>query len=109
MPEVTRVIREELLKLSFEGMRGTVEFNENTLDGANVTVIDISQVLRVGNSLTYGSVGYFDPSMNKPLVLYPNSSLIQAKFDQKYVTPHLSLGIIAVIIAHLLHFLLMLY
>ena len=102
MPEITRIVREELLKLSFEGMRGTVEFNENTLDGANVTVIDISQVLQVGNDYVHGSIGYFDPSITNPLVLYPNSSLIQGKFRLKYVTPHLSLGIIAVIVIAIL-------
>ena len=98
MPEVTQIVREELLKLDFEGMRGRVRFSEETLDGANVTVIDIYQVL----STAYDVVGVYDPLRAKPLTLYPNASFIPAEFDPVYLTPHISLGIIVVIAVTLL-------
>ena len=99
MPEITEIVREELLKLSFEGMRGRVEFSEETLDGANVTIIDIYQVLEVeSGTYAYDSVGYYDPSLDIPLVLYDNASLIGAEFRQQYIKPHLSLGVIAMLI-----------
>ena len=98
MPEITQILRDELLKLSFEGMRGRVRFSEVTLDGANVTVIDIYQVLDIGDSLTYGAVGFYDPTLDTALVLYPNASLLQADFNLKYITPHISLGVIIMIV-----------
>ena len=94
MPEITQILREELLKLSFEGMRGRVQFNEPTLDGANVTVIDIYQVLDIDGSLSYGAVGFYDPTLDTALVLYPNASLLKADFNLMYITPHISLGVI---------------
>ena len=94
MPEITQILREELLKLTFEGMRGRVQFNESTLDGANVTVIDIYQVLDIDGSLSYGAVGFYDPTLDTALVLYPNASLLKADFNLKYITPHISLGVI---------------
>ena len=102
MAEITQLVREELLKLSFEGMRGRVEFSEETNDGANVTVIDIYQVMDNEGSYVYGSIGYHDPSMGYPLVLFPNASLIQADFTQKYIKPHLSVGIIVILLTTVL-------
>ena len=98
MPEITQILREELLKLSFEGMRGRVQFSESTLDGANVTVIDIFQVLDIDGSLIYGAVGFYDPTLDTALVLYPNASLLQADFNLKYITPHVSLGVVVMIV-----------
>ena len=98
MPEITQILREELLKLSFEGMRGIVQFSEATLDGANVTVIDIYQVLDIDGSLINGTIGYYDPMSDTALILYPNASLLQAVFNLRYTTPHISLGIITMIV-----------
>lgn len=97
MPEITQILREELLKVSFEGMRGRVQFSETTLDGANVTVIDIYQVLKFDGSLSYGAVGFYDPTLDTTLVLYPNASLLQPDFNLKYITPHISLGVIVMV------------
>ena len=95
MPEVTRVIKEELLNLSFKGMRGRVEFSRETHDGANVTLIDMYQVFDNGD---VNIVGFYNPhrSVDQPLVLYDAASLIPAEFDQEYITPHVSLGVILV-------------
>ena len=103
MPEITQIVREELLKLNFEGMRGRVDFSEETLDCALVTVIDIYQVVSVEGNSIYGSIGHYDPSVDTPLVLYPNASLIQADFSQTYAKPHLSLGIIAIVLIVVLY------
>ena len=43
-PDITEVIRDELLKVRFEGVRGTIRFNRTTLDGVDVTVLDMFQV-----------------------------------------------------------------
>ena len=97
MPEVTQIVREELLKLDFEGMRGRVQFSEETLDGVNVTVIDIYQVLNT-RGIVYDVVGFYDPLSDKPLLLYPNASLIPARFDLLYLTPDFSLGLVVVLL-----------
>ena len=93
MPEITRVIKEELLNLSFEGMRGRVEFSRETHDGANVTLIDMYQVF---NNNDVGLVGFYTPnrSVEQPLTLYNINTLIPAEFDKKYIMPHVSLGVI---------------
>jgi hypothetical protein len=96
MPEITRVIKEELLSLSFEGMRGRVEFSRETHDGANVTLIDMYQVFNNGD---VDLVGFYTPnhSVEQPLVLYNTDTLIPAEFDEIYIMPHVSLGVITVI------------
>ena len=100
MPEVTQIVREELLKLDFEGMRGRVQFSKETLDGANVTVIDMYQASDIGSS---GIIGFYDLLLAKPLTLYGNGSLLtQAIFNQIYITPHLSLGIVVIILTTVL-------
>ena len=96
MPEITRVIKEELLNLSFEGMRGRVEFSRETHDGANVTLIDMDQVFNISGVGV--NVGFYNPnrSVEQPLVLYDTAVLIPAEFEQNYLTPHVSLGVITV-------------
>ena len=102
MPEITQILRKELLKLSFEGMRGKVQFSEATLDGANVTVIDIYQVLNVDGQLTSGAIGFYDPTLDAALVLYPNASLLEGDFNLNYIKPHISLGVIAMVVVGVL-------
>ena len=96
MPEITRVIKEELLNVSFEGMRGRIEFSRETHDGANVTLIDMYQVFSNGD---VDVVGFYTPnrSVEQPLVLYDAATLIPAEFDQIYIMPHVSLGVITVL------------
>ena len=93
MPEITKIVKEELLSLSFEGMRGRVEFSEKTNDGANVTVIDMYQILSKDMN-DMGIVGFYNPLMVEPLVLYANATLIQDNFDLDYIMPNVYLGII---------------
>ena len=100
MPEITKIVKEELLSLCFEGMRGRVKFSRETHDGANVTLIDVYQVFNVGSDADIDIVGFYNPnpgSLEPALVLYDNASLIPAEFDLVYVTPHVSLGVITVI------------
>ena len=98
MPEITEIVREELLKLRFEGMRGRVEFSEKTHDGVNVTIIDINQILNISQADNLGGVGYYDPLAAEPLFFYPNESLLErADFDIEYITPPLSLGVVVII------------
>ena len=103
MPEITRVIKEELLNLSFEGMRGEIKFSGETHDGANSTIIDIYQVLNT-SAPDYSLVGEHNPSLQgSPLEFDHNALLLtQANFDLIYVIPHYSIGILVVIAAMLL-------
>ena len=107
MPEITSILREELLKLSFEGMRGRVEFSEKTHDGANVTIIDIYQVLNASTA-DIGMVGYYDPLSDDPLVLFPNATiLLRADFELDYTSPPVFLGVLVMIAVSLLFIILL--
>ena len=98
MPEITRVIKEELLKLSFEGMRGRIEFSNETHDGANVTLIDMYQVFDSGGDTgpINELVGFYTPNRSdeQSLVLFDTATLIPSEFDKTYVIPNVSLGVI---------------
>ena len=89
MPAITQIVREELLNLSFEGMRGRVEFSDATHDGTNVTFFDMHQTF----SAT-GIVGYYDTN---GLTLLRNASLIPAEFDLHYLHPSTALGVIVMV------------
>ena len=104
MPEITRLIKEELLNLSFEGMRGRIEFSRKTHDGANVTIIDIYQVLDTSAPDYSIVVGEYNPSIqDNPLNFFHNNILLeQANFDLIYVKAYYSLGSLVVIAAALL-------
>ena len=100
MPEITEIVREELLKLSFEGMRGRVEFSEKTHDGINTTVFNIYQAL---DGKSYGLVGEYNPTSEQPLNLFSNESLIdQDSFNLVFLNPHISLGVLTTAAATLL-------
>ena len=88
MPAITQKVREELLKLSFEGMRGRVQFSKTTHDGSNVTYFDMYQTLTTGSGSSI--VGYYN-NING-LTLLQNASLIKAEFDFEYLQPHAALG-----------------
>lgn len=92
MPAITRIVREELLNLSFEGMRGRVEFSIATHDGTNVTFFNMYQTFSADADT--GIVGYHD--MNG-LTLLPNASLLPAEFELDYLHPSTALGVIVMI------------
>ena len=96
MPETTEIVREEILKLRFEGMRGRVQFSRETHDGAEVTIIDIYQVSE-GNS--NGIIGFLDPWNSPDIELLKNASLIPGHFDRR---PHISFGIIITVVVSIL-------
>jgi hypothetical protein len=99
MPEITRVIKEELLNLSFEGMRGRIEFSRETNGCVNSTIIDVYQVINSNTSL----VGEYNPLLqDNPLRIRDDALLIQANFDLDYVIPDYPIGIFVVIAAMLL-------
>ena len=106
MPEITRVIKEELLSLSFEGMRGRVEFSGGTNDCINSTIIDVYQVLNLNTSAPdyYYRVGEYNPLLqSSPLRFYRDDVLLtQANFDLNYVMPNYFIGIFVVVTAILL-------
>ena len=103
MPEVTRVIKEELLSLSFEGMRGRIEFSRETNDCTNSTIIDLFQVFNTSER-NYMLVGEYNPSLQgSPLRFFKTDLLLtQAYFDLNYVIPDYSIGVLVVIAALLL-------
>ena len=96
MPEITEIVKEEILNLSFEGMSGRVQFNRETHDGVQVTIIDIYQVSESNN---YGIIGYLDPLNNPGIHFLENASLIPGHFDQR---PHISFGIIVMVVVAIL-------
>ena len=96
MPETTEIVREEILKLRFEGMRGRVQFSRETHDGDEVTIIDIYQVSEGNN---YGLIGYLDPLSSPDIQLLKNASLIPGHFDRR---PHISFGIIITVVVSIL-------
>ena len=89
MPAITQIVREEVLNLSFEGMRGRVEFSNATHDGTNVTFFDIHQTFSAGEDT--GIVGYYDTN---GLSLLENASIIPVEFDVHYLHPCTALGVI---------------
>ena len=96
MPETTEIVREEILNLRFEGMRGRVQFSRETHDGAEVTIIDIYQVSEGNN---YGLIGFLDPLNSPDIKLLQNASLIPGYFDRR---PHILFGIIITIVVSVL-------
>ena len=97
MPEITKIVKKEILILDFEGMRGRVQFSSKTHDGADVTIIDVYQVDESDN---YGLIGYMDPSNGlSNIEIFDNASLIPAQFNRK---PHIAFGIIITVVVTIL-------
>lgn len=92
MPAITQIVKEELLDLSFEGMRGRVEFSNATHDGTNVTYFNMYQTFSARRDTSI--VGYYN--MNS-LTLLQNANLIDAKFDLQYLRPSTPLGVIVML------------
>lgn len=57
----TEIIREELVKTSFEGLSGTVHFNIESRDSNDTAIIDVIQYSN--DSSGYDRTGYYDPTM----------------------------------------------
>ena len=100
-PAITKVIRDELLKVSFEGVRGTVQFNNETLDAIDVTVFDMFQIQMNG---TVKLVARYNPanSSGGRLEVCDNSSFISDEFTVGVITPPIYVEVIvflAVVIA----------
>jgi gamma-aminobutyric acid type B receptor len=92
MPPITQIVREELLNLTFEGMRGRVEFSDATHDGTDVTFFDMYQTFSADADTSI--VGYHNAN---GLTLLPNASILQAEFDLDYLRPSTALGVIVMI------------
>ena len=105
--QMSEIIKEELLNLSFEGMTGRIEFSRETHDGANSTIIDVYQVLNT-SAPGYSLVGEYNPLLQgSPLKFFHNALLLtQANFDIIYVMPPYFVGGLVVIAAVLLFLLL---
>ena len=95
-PGVTKAIREQLLNVSFEGLSGKVQFSNETLDGSEVTIIDIFQ--RPSNSSEFRLVGYYDPEkgLNKSDDIYFVKNPV---FDRTFAHPPSALGYVFIAIA----------
>lgn len=85
-PAVTEVIRSELLNISFEGVRGTVQFSNETQDGANVTVLNMVQIQFDGMEKQVGS---YNParSPKERLQIFDDSLFISDEFTIDAITP----------------------
>ena len=88
-PSVTKNIRDELLKVSFEGLSGKVQFSDESQDGSEVTIVDIFQ--RPNNHSKFKLVGYFDPE--RGLFLEDDIYLLEESvFDLTIAHPPSALG-----------------
>lgn len=79
-PAFTEVIRNELLNISFEGVRGEVRFSNDTLDAAEVTVLNMYQVQLDGKTVL--EVGSYNPvrSQGDQLQIFNSSLFIPDDF-----------------------------
>ena len=84
-PNMTNIIRHELLNLEFEGTRGIVEFNGETFDGENVTAIELFTVLDSPNQNAI--VANFSPAENTSITVLNHSAIIPDSFDRSIIAP----------------------
>ena len=89
-PELTNIVRGELLKVDFEGVRGTVQFSSNTFDGEDVTVFDIFQVIEHSSK----KVGSYSPIPICQLKLKEEATFISGEFVPNIVAPPSYIGFI---------------
>ena len=95
-PSVTKTIREQLFNVSFEGLSGKVQFSNETLDGSEVTIIDIFQ--RPNNSSEFRRVGCYVPDERQKAV-YAIHFLKKSVFDRTLAHPPSALGYVFIVIA----------
>lgn len=84
-PDLTDIIRKELVTISFEGARGRVEFNSDTQDGMDVTVFNVFQVQ--GEEMVI--VAKYNPTSEEKLAIYNSTAFIDGKFDIGIISPPL--------------------
>ena len=101
-PELTSIVREELLNVEFEGMRGTVTFSNVTHDGENVTIFDIFQIQE--EKVQY--VGRYDPTIKVKFHLEEKAMLVKYdKFFPVVITAHVYARVIVSVTVVLMAFL----
>ena len=83
-PNVTDIIRNELLGVEFEGIRGTVSFSNKTFDTEDVAVFELHFVQ--GRSILVGIYDSAKPN-GQNLVLEDESVFINSEFDQIIISP----------------------
>lgn len=96
---MTEIIRSELLEVNFEGIRGRVQFSNRTLDGKNVTVIDMFQVQMKGYVKEVAVYNPIYSEGSKLLVFDPlnKSIFIDDEFNEEIISPPLYVEIIVFI------------
>lgn len=83
-PALTGVIRDELLKVSFEGVRGTVHFSNETLDGVDATVLNMFQVQLNGSVKLVASYNPTRSSIER-LEIFDDSLFISDEFTMEVI------------------------
>jgi hypothetical protein len=92
-PNMTNILRSELLKVEFNGTRGTVLFDEETFDGKNVTVINIINVVD-SNEQKVIVVNY---SVDASINVLDRSSFISDSFHLVIVAPAVSAEVVVLL------------
>lgn len=92
-PDLTDIIRDELLTVSFEGTRGRVEFNNDTQDGTDVTVFNVFQV----QGAEMVMVAKYDPISEEKLAIYNSTAFIDGNFDIEIISPPLFVEVLVFI------------
>ena len=83
-PEMTSIIRDELLRVNFEGVRGTNSFNKDTQGGEDVTVIN---VYKAGSKIDQmDQIGVYDPTDTQKLNLTVEDAFIPDLFVKSLVS-----------------------
>lgn len=94
---ITDIVREELLNVSFEGIRGKVQFSNETLDGVDVTVLNMYQVQEDGKSDEL--VAQYDPtrSYKDQLEIINESLFVDDNFAMAVISPPIYVEVIVAI------------
>ena len=87
-PNMTSIIRHELLNVEFEGTRGIVNFSSETFDGENVTATQ------------FATVACFNPTEDSSITVAGNhSATIPDSFDQSIIAPPVYVETVVLIVA----------
>ena len=98
-PNMTNIIRHELLDVEFEGTRGIVDFSNETLDGEDIMLIEVTIV---ENSPTqFAFVAVFDPIGNSSISFRNREAIIPDSFDQSLIAPPIYVETVVLIIVAL--------
>lgn len=99
-PAHTDVIRNELLNVNFEGIRGRVQFSNRTLDGEDVTVLNMYFVQEDDHRAVEARlVGIYDPAHQKErLSIIDLDVFISDIFDLGIISPPIFIEVIVFLI-----------